>query len=456
MMRFLRRHSRESGNPVVTEAMALDARLRGHDDRKFRGNLTLRPVAFLVATLLLVACTANGAVLSDVSVAPSAISPNADGTDDLARISYKVNAPARVSIYLTDAQGQRYDVRRDVQRPVSPQPYELLFNGIADGRMLPNGDYTWHIDAATTDGRTASQSGPLVIRDADVTFPRIADFTISSDTFTPNRDAIEDHVYINVVTTKTGTLRVYVQGPNGFVYDVPRQEGLRVILDARELPPGRYFYDYDGGIDLGAEPPPDGVYTLVVESEDKIGQRDVQTKTLTIKDSGRPVAEIVTQPNGQGMQWSGVGETPEVTLKVGDTLYFTTTIRNVGNAPIRTGGPFDPNDCYSMSTNRYTKGFAEEPGVWRVGVNFETNTGEDHPWRWAVGTLGDLDVVEHNGSKLYYLAPGKQVVVRGCIVMDKVPVRNPFRVWGALIQEQVEISQINSNVSPILVTLVEP
>jgi hypothetical protein len=143
-------------------------------------------------------------------------------------------------------------------------------------------------------------------------------------------------------------------------------------------------------------------------------------------------------------------------MKVGDTMFFTTTIRNVGPVPIRTAGPFDPDDCYSMDTNRYSKGFAEEPGVWRVGVNYETNTGEDHPWRWAVGTLDELDKVEHNGSTLYYLAPGKQVVVRGCIVLDRVPVRNPFRVWGALIQEQVEIAAINSNVSPILVTLVQP
>ncbi len=168
------------------------------------------------------------------------------------------------------------------------------------------------------------------------------------------------------------------------------------------------------------------------------------------------MAEIVTQPNGQGIEWSNVGNTPEVSMRLGDTLYFTTTIRNVGKVPLRTAGPFDPNDCYAMSSNRYSKGFPQESGVWRVGVNFESNTGEDHPWRWGVGTLADLDVREYNNDKVYYLAPDKQVVVRGCIVFDKVPTRNPFRMWGALIQEDVEIAQINSNVSPILVQLVKP
>lgn len=411
--------------------------------------------AGVLLAVVLAACASRPA-LSNVAVAPSAISPNGDGTADLARIAYTLNAPANISIFLTDSAGQRHNVRNDISRPASPQPYELLFNGIADGRMLPNGAYTWTVQAVTDDGRTVEQSGPLVIENADASFPKISEFTVSGDVFTPNRDAIDDHVYINVVTTKPGKLSVYVIGPNNFRYDVPREEGLRVILDEGDLPAGRYSYDYDGGINLGADPPPDGQYQIVVQSEDKIGQRDVLTKALTIKDSGRPTAEIVQQPNGQGFQWSGVGETPEVTMKLGDTLYFTTTIRNYGNVPIRTAGPFDPNDCYTMNTNRYSKGFAEEPGVWRVGVNYETNTGEDHPWRWGVGTLDDLDKVQHNGSTLYYLAPGKQVVVRGCIVLDRVPVRNPFRIWGALIQEQVEIAAINSNVSPILVTLVKP
>jgi hypothetical protein len=413
----------------------------------------------LAAMAVLVACAAGSAPISGVTVGPSVISPNADGTDDLARISYTVNMPSKVSIYLTDATGKRYDIRRDVDRAASPMPYEILFNGIAGGRMLPNGEYTWTIEARPAGGSDTApttSTGTLTITDADVEFPKILDFSASTDTFTPNRDAIEDHVYINVVTSKPSRLRVYVIGSNGFRYDVPRQEGLRAVTDEAELPAGRYFFDYDGGIDLGADPPPDGMYALIAESVDKIGQRDVLTKPLTIEDSGRPVAEIVIQPDGRGIEWSGVGATSELTLRVGDTLHFTTTIRNVGTTPIRTAGLFDPDDCYSMNVNRYTKGFAEEPGVWRVGVDYETNTGEDHPWRWGVGTLDDLTVIEHNGDPLYYLDPGKQVVVRGCIVLDKVPVRNPFRVWGALIQEQVEIAPINSRVSPILVQLVQP
>jgi hypothetical protein len=109
-----------------------------------------------------------------------------------------------------------------------------------------------------------------------------------------------------------------------------------------------------------------------------------------------------------------------------------------------------------MEQNLYSKNYQVESGAFRVGVDYETNPGMDHPWRWAVGTLDDLDVVDHNGQKLYYLAPGKQVLVRGCIVMTKVPPRNPFNVYASLIQEDVEILPVNNRVSPVTIQLVKP
>ncbi|MCX6017796.1 MAG: hypothetical protein NTZ50_04710 [Chloroflexi bacterium] len=401
--------------------------------------------------LLLPGCASVG-TLDAVSVVPTVISPNGDGKADIARFTYALHTPSAVSIYLVDTAGRRYDLRRSVARPASPKNFELLFNGMdADGKLVPNGEYTWHVVAGES-----SATGLLRVENADEAPPKISEFTTTTREFTPNRDAIEDHVYINVVIDRPAKLSVYVLGADGFRQDIPREELARMNANEDMLEAGRYFYNYDGGIDKGADPPPDGEYTLVAEAVDRIGQRDVVTRPLTIRDSGRPVAEIITQPNGQGIEWQGIGTTPEATFKLGDTIHFSMTVRNVGTTPIRTAGPFDGTDCYTLDENRYTKGFAEEPGVWRVGVDFETNTGEDHPFRWATGSLVDLDVVEHNGVKLYYLAPGKQVVVHGCVTFTRIPVRNPFRIWGSLIQEQVEISAVNSNVTPILITVVKP
>ena len=412
---------------------------------------------------LIAACHGNQSALTDVSVKPTLLTPKADGQFDIARITYKLSQAAHISIFLTDAAGTRYPLRENVERPASPAPYELLFNGVSNGKLLPNGDYTWHVEAQGERG-TQSTTGLLKISSAGVPFPKISEMTLSTHTISPNRDAIDDHVYINIVLAQQAKLNVFVVAPTGARFEVQRVEGLRRLSAEGDLDAGRYSYDYDGGIDLGADPPPDGDYTLLVQTEDHIGQSDTVTASLTITQSGRPVAEIVTQPDGRGVIWAAQGpkvvrspnEADFITMGLSETLYFTMAVRNVGTVPIRTGGPFDPNECYTMDQNRYTKGFIQEPGAFRVGVDYDTNPGSDHPWRWGAGTLADLDIVDHNGTKLYYLAPGKQVVVSGCIVLNRIPARNPFSVYASLIQEDVEILPINYHVSPVLIQLVAP
>ena len=406
-----------------------------------------------LAALALAACGA-GPAISNVEVKPAVISPNADGKDDLARIAYKVDQTVQLSIYLLDAAGKRYALVDQETRTPRPLAYERLFNGIVDGKMLANDDYTVVLKSKGP-GAPIVQRLPLKIVNADPSPPRIQDFTVAPTTITPNRDGVGDRAYINVVTSKKARLDVYVTGPNGFRQDVPRREGyvLRPSSDG-DSEPGRYTYEYDGGIDLGADPPPDGAYVLNVELQDAIGQRDMLTSPLTLRDSGRPQAEIAVQPNGEGVEWSRRG--PQTAMALGDTLYFTTTVRNTGLVPIRTGGPFDPADCYTMDQNRFSKGFSQESGAFRIGLDFESNTGMDHPWRWGVGALVDLRTVDYEGGKLYYLDPGKQVVVRGCVRLTRIPVRNPFYVWASLIQEDVEIATINNRVSPLLITLVKP
>ena len=408
-------------------------------------------IAGLALTIALAACNPLGGTLADVTVAPANISPNADGKDDLARIVYRLRQTAKVQIFLTDAAGNQHFIRREIERVAISKAYSILFNGIDEnGRMLPDGDYTWHILA-----NGEERSGPFKISNADTDAPKIIDLTLDRTRFTPNRDGIDDRIAISVFTNKPGALSLYVVGPDGVRYDVPPKQGLKQIDDRGSYEAGRWDYDYDGGIDLGADPPPDGDYTLYAELEDRTGQRDLITRSLTIQDSGRPVAEIVVQPNGNGVEWEGIYERPMAVLPLGGTLHFTVTVANTGQTPIRTSKPSDPNDCYKMDETRYTKDRPDEPGMWRLGVDYETNRGADHPWRWSVGSASDLDVVEREGSKLYYLAPGKRAVIHGCIIFTRIPPRNPFTIWASLIQEDVEITDVNRHVSPISVQLVE-
>ncbi|HQX76590.1 MAG TPA: hypothetical protein PL074_09765, partial [Thermoflexales bacterium] len=166
------------------------------------------------------ACGAK-APLSEVKLSPGSISPNADGVDDVARFSYRVSQPVNISIYLTDAAGKRYDLRANEARTPSPQPYEFLFSGVSGGKLLPDGDYIWHVQANTAE----TASGKLQIKDGQKTFPKIQDFTADTTVITPNRDGINDRMAINVYLTQKARLDVYVMGANGFRYDVPSKEG---------------------------------------------------------------------------------------------------------------------------------------------------------------------------------------------------------------------------------------
>ncbi|MER3545745.1 MAG: hypothetical protein C4311_14420 [Chloroflexota bacterium] len=406
---------------------------------------------------------ADPRLLRDVSIRPARITPNADGREDVARITYTLTRNARVSISFVGNDGTRYDFRRDqlrsLNRPIalSPaEPYEVLFSGVVNGfrrpddrfpgeiiaRVLPNGDYTWFITATDDAGVTETVSGTLQVRQADTALPELLDFSVYPEVFTPNQDGIDDHAFINYYLTKqVESVQVYLQGPNGERYAIAeRQRGVEPGA------PGRHDYDYDGGINAGGQPPPDGTYTLVAEAQDRIGQRVRVTKQLTIRDSGVPRADIVaTQPDGHSVQWSATS------VMISHTLYFTLTVENYGNAPIRTTGP-PPGTCYDSDQNFNHFGYAEESGAWRVGIDFDTSL-RNYPFRWAVGVQG-RDLVQI--GKYWYLPPGKRAVVTGCIRIVDVPLRNPLQFWAGLIHEDVEIAELNNFVDPHWITIQTP
>ena len=61
-----------------------------------------------------------------------------------------------------------------------------------------------------------------------------------------------------------------------------------------------------------------------------------------------------------------------------------------------------------------------------------------------------------DGKDFYYLPVGKRAVVAGCIRVTYVPPRNPFYLWGGLIHEDVEISQLNDRVDPHSINIGAP
>jgi len=392
----------------------------------------------LLALLWLSACS-TGVLIADARIEPAVISPNADGDSDVASISYTIRRPSKVSIYFVDAANQRYYFRQDRSR--SARNYNVLWGGVIDGRVLPDGRYTWVIEATDGKGVLDRRQGELTIIDADTTPPEFHNFAVNPAVISPNQDGIDDRASITFwLTKKVQEIQVYLLNPRDT--DNPNRKYPLEETEREVLPtdPGYHWFDYDGGVDLGADPPPDGDYTVVAEAWDKVGNHTMITSTLTIVSGGKPRAEIV-----KGEVTMLDPSDGDLNIPIGGALVFTATVENYGNVPIRTAGPW-PGTVYRSDQNFNTLAYAqdetswfEQSGTWRFGLNFQSNFGQDWPFRYAVGRRQDLRCELVDGREQCFLDPGKRGLVFGTIIWVKAPPRNPFRMWGGLLHEDVEI-----------------
>lgn len=378
-------------------------------------------LALLLPALSLSGCQ-SGPWLTGLSLSPAVISPNADGVDDVAQISYRLSRTANISIYFVDSAGQRHYFRHDSRRAPAQEPYKVLFGGAVDGHLLPDGHYTCVMEATDLSGHTARLEQPFTIQNGDPVPLRIEGLSISPAIFTPNRDGISDRVSIGYYLNKDATnVSVYLLDKQGNRYPVPDDQ-IRKMGSK-----GVHQHDYDGGVDLGAQPPPDGVYTVVVEADDAVGNHAEASGPLTIVDGGVPQVEIVNAD----AQWSSP------IVKLGDTLTFTCTVQNIGTVPVRTKGP-EPGTEYTMDQNFNSLGLPEEPGLFRVGLDYEGNSaGRTYPFRWQLGKDDQLTMID--GQK--YLMPGQTVTVVGKLKVNEKMVKDAPYFWIGLIQENVWIVQ---------------
>lgn len=422
-------------------------------------SLTIRFAVIALVGLLIVGylvALPRGPVLVDASVGSAQITPNADGVSDATTIHYRIRSESLLSIYLQSSDDQKYYFRHDEAR--SPGIYDVEFSGIVQPftipdetvkgdilqRLIPNGEYTWVIEATSRiTGRVDSASGRLTVTEADTQLPDIWEFSVSPTVFTPNQDGLDDRVWINVFVPKPADLRVYLINSEGRKIFIPEFQS-----ESQPGGEGRHSFEYDGGIDNGSDPPPDGTYQVQVESSDAEGQKLVSISNVTIQNGGVPLAEIVAQPVGDTVRFSSE------TVLVGDVLTFELTVENYGDAPIRTTGP-DSGYVYDQDALYSTTGFYQESGAWRVGINCDTCL-TDYPWRWALGSPATLTPIEtKNGIAHYYLMPGERAVVTGGIRLKNiVDSRNPQEFWAGLIHEDVGIAPLDNRVDPHWIEIV--
>jgi hypothetical protein len=425
---------------------------------------------FVVLCLLLLSgCgqldLAVGPLLYDVRVAPDTISPNADGDQDVTEIFYSLRRTATVSIYFENEAGERFYFRQDRRR--SPGVYDVQWGGVVEvgrtvetsygpqeivSQVLPDGRYRWTIEAIDERARRESATGSITLQEGDTVLPELHNFSVVPQVFAPNQDGLDDRVSISYSLNKeVAKILVYLEDPANpdIRFILPEKPALVEPFEA-----GYHEYDYDGGVDLNAEPPPDGTYRVVGEVRDAAGNMVRVVRELTIREGGKPRADVAQAE----IDWDGEMNRVVFTPLDGK-ICFKTIVTNEGTVPIRTTGPW-PGQDYLFTENSNTlaardnEAWFQQAGVWRFGINFDT-TGVDFPYRWAVGRQQDLERrIDATGREQWYLLPGKSGEVSGCIVMNEAPPTGTNFWWGGLIHEFVGV--VNNNIDRISVQVGEP
>jgi hypothetical protein len=453
------------------------------------GAATALIIVLAVSTLII---NPNQALIQNAGFEFEVVTPNADGDRDVVPFAYTLARPAVVTIAFENTDGQRF-VFRNAQ-PRSPGAYTVLFSGVVDGftlpdetfegeierRLIPDGIYTWTLTAdGTQRDENQTANGTLTVQDGDAALPVITAFTMNAPSFTPNQDGVTDRMGMSVVISKQADVSAYLINPNGE----------RFVIGERETVYGsdagfRREFDYDGGLDINADPPPDGTYTVLIEVQDAVGQRTSVQADLTIERGGKPYAEIVGQPTGPDVVFAvrpydpryyssadGWGEridTPSdsedlnqntITVPLGDLLVFKLVVENYGTSPLRTSGP-PPGTVYEQTQLAPSLGIKafDQAGVWRVGIQC-ANSAASYPWRWALGDETTLESMYDpvSGNTYLYLPPGERAVVWGAIRMTElVPAANPQTCYAGLIHEGVNISVRNMVVGARSVLLQSP
>jgi hypothetical protein len=420
----------------------------------------------LLLSLLLAGCgqldLAYGPLLRDVSVAPDLISPNADGDTDVTEIRYSLSRSANVSIYFVNDAGERFYFRQERRR--SPGEYNVLWGGVVDeteviqvdpqttmqilSRVLPDGEYRWVIEAVEDDGHREEASGRITLQDAETEVPLFNNFAVVPQTFRPNQDGLrDDWVSVSYYLTKdVETVQVFLVDPANPAIRYFIAEGANLIEPNER---GYHQLRYEGGVDLNAEPPPDGTYQIIAEARDLSGNRVQVISELTIEEGGKPRADVA---RGE-IDWSGEMNR-RVSLMLGETLCFRAVVVNEGTVPIRTSGPW-PGEEYlytenynTLAVNNDERSWGQQAGVWRFGINYNS-TGFDFPFRWAVGRQQDLERRIIDGEEQWYLMPGASGETSGCIRFNERPPLNVEIWWGGLIHQDVGIA--NNDIDRITV-----
>ncbi len=378
--------------------------------------------------LMLIALSGCAAapLLGDVAASADRYDP---GQSMPLAISYQVGRPAIVDIYILDAAGQRYDLRRAQPRAAASEPYILRFDGSVPTddpqvlrRVLPPGAYTLVIAAREATGSASVERRlPLTITGDPIEPPVIDNLMVWPPAISPNADAIDDVAEFTYRLPVSATVNIEVIAPDGEVIPVVTRE---------EEGPFEQRHVWNGKRPNGSLLA-EGVYTYTVRAEDAFGNVVQRQGQIRLVDVGQPEARIV---------YSMIA--PQRVM-LGEVITVTIRVRNTGTVPIRTYGP--PSG-YEYTTDQVFSSVddgiyaAQAGGFWRVGMDWDANSGggpKRYPYRWSISPRPPEAWAQPFVEDFLY--PGEEAEIIGRVRILQRETRMGFYV--GLIQDGVGFFQ---------------
>jgi hypothetical protein len=338
-----------------------------------------------LAALLAPACASPAQPQLETSLDRASISPDGDGVEDAAILTYRLSAAARVSVSIQpEGQGPALALRPEEPRPAGE--YRLTFDGSypstpnsPDRRVLHPGDYTLEVSAVGAQARRVSRVHRISISRSDTDPPSLAPAHVEPPTFSPGGDGVGDRATMSFLLSKPASVSIAI------VDDQGRPVETLSLDQPRE--PGRHAVAWTGA--AHGRPVPNGAYRFAVVARDAAGNTSSAALPVAVAGRGVPQARIVR------------AEFTPQRLLLGGYLTVRLTVKNLGPGILRTQDP-PPGFVYtSYETFGSMEGgrFIGDPGAWRVGVGWmdassgtwpsappsASANGPEYPYRWGLG-----------------------------------------------------------------------
>jgi hypothetical protein len=208
--------------------------------------------------------------LTALRAVPGVITPNADGIDDHATVSYTLGTAATVTATLAHADGRELATLFSEHRPAGANTFAFTADGV------PDGSYTIVLRARGANGREVAGRVTVVVSRT------LASYSLARPIFSPNGDGRLDTLELRVALAAPATVRIRILTKAGLWVATPL---LPVRLEA-----GLHAPAWDGSKRVGRLP--DGEYRAELTVTDEVA---TVTQVLPfVSDTRPPVLRLVS------------------------------------------------------------------------------------------------------------------------------------------------------------------